>query len=192
MERPGAETDSLCIQASLEGDERAYARLIERYAPCVTAQMRRFTRNPQALDELVQEVFVEVYFSLSGFEGRAPFLHWVRRIATRVGYRYWNEQARDRRRKAALAAHGDTLRPLSDSPAPSEAAEHLYHLLEQLPPKDRLVLTLYYFDDCDTQDIAERTGWSRTLVKVRAHRARRKLRALLEDGGYTSGRNGNA
>jgi len=59
-------------------------------------------------------------------------------------------------------------------------------LLETLPPKDRLVLTLFYFEGWDMGEIAERVGWSRTLVKVRAHRARRKLRALLEEEGFSA------
>lgn len=71
-----------------------------------------------------------------------------------------------------------------DDPGPSEAADYLYRLLEQLPWKDRLVLTLLHFDGCDTAEIAQRVGWSRTLVKVRAHRARAKLRSLLEEAGY--------
>ena len=63
-----------------------------------------------------------------------------------------------------------------------EAAERLYGLLGQLPPQERVVLTLYYFEECGTREIAERMGWSRSLVKVRAHRARKKLRKLMEQG----------
>ena len=48
----------------------------------------------------------------------------------------------------------------------------------------RLILTLQYFEECDTREIASRTGWSRTLVKVRAFRARRKLKALLTEAGF--------
>jgi len=43
---------------------------------------------------------------------------------------------------------------------------------------------LHYFEGCDTREIAERVGWTRSLVKVRAFRARKKLKALLEEAGY--------
>jgi DNA-directed RNA polymerase specialized sigma24 family protein len=47
-------------------------------------------------------------------------------------------------------------------------------------------LTLFYFDECDMNEIASRTGWNRTLVKVRLHRARKRLKALLNEAGVRS------
>ena len=168
------------IQASLGGDEQAFARLVKRYENQVAAQMWRFTRDPVELDELVQDVFVQVYMSLHGFKGRAPFLHWLRRIATRVGYRYWKTRARAESRSEPLSElQLETFQAPEEKP-PSEAAELLHTILEKLPPKDRLVLTLMYFEDCSTREIADRTGWTLTVVKVRAHRARQKLKKLLE------------
>jgi RNA polymerase sigma-70 factor (ECF subfamily) len=184
------ESDRADVEASLNGDGRAYERLVRRYQPDITAQMWRFTRDRQELDELVQDVFVEAYLSLASFRGSAPLLHWLRRIATRVGYRHWKRAKRERQRRveaSELDLEGVTR---TEEPTPSEAAEQLHLLLEELPSKDRLVLTLLYFDQCDTREIAERTGWSRTLVKVRAHRARKRLRALLEEAGI--GRNSHA
>ena len=133
--------------------------------------------------ELVQDVFVEAYLSLGSFRGKAPFLHWLRRIATRVGYRHWKRRKRERERFADASRQHLGALVVCEDPTPAEAAEHVHKLLEQLPAKDRLVLSLQYFEECDTSEIAERTGWSRTLVKVRAHRARRKLRNLLEEAG---------
>ncbi len=184
--------DQLDIRSSLDGDEKAYARLVKRYEAQVAAQMWRFTRDRTVLEELVQDVFVEAYLSLPGFSGRAPFLHWLRKIATRVGYRYWKNKIRDEQRQGALTAwHIEGLRTAEVQP-PSEAAELLHSLLLQLPPKDRLVLSLFYFEECDTREIAKRTGWSRTLVKVRAHRARQKLRILLEEAGFGRDKNGKS
>ncbi len=57
--------------------------------------MTRFTRDERMLEELVHDVFVEAYFSLDGYRGDAPFEHWLQRIATRVGYRYWTRRGRE-------------------------------------------------------------------------------------------------
>ena len=65
----------------------------------------------------------------------------------------------------------------------SEAAEQLHAWLDRLRPKDRMVLTLFYLEEMDVKDIAEQTGWTRTLVKVRMHRARKKLRTLMIEAG---------
>jgi RNA polymerase sigma-70 factor, ECF subfamily len=181
-----SEMDQRDIAASLNGDGEAYARLVQHYQDQVAAQMGRFTRDPAVLEKLVEEVFVEAYLSLKGFRGRAPFLHWLRRVATRVGYRHWKSQVRKRDRGEALT---ETSLNLATAPAdlsPFEAAEALYVLFAKLPSQDRLVLTLFYFEECDTNELASRTGWNRTLVKVRLHRARKKLKALLNEAGIRS------
>jgi RNA polymerase sigma-70 factor (ECF subfamily) len=176
-------TDQQDIAASLDGEGQAYARLVQRYQTDVAAQMRRFTREPAVLEELVEDVFVEAYLSLKSFRGRSPFLHWLRRIATRVGYRYWKSQARKREQEAPLTEETILTLPAPADLSPSEAAETLYRLFEHLPAADRLVLTLFYFEECDVREVAERSGWSRTGVKVRLHRARKKLKALLNHAG---------
>jgi RNA polymerase sigma-70 factor (ECF subfamily) len=178
-----SEADQRDIADSLTGNREAYARLVRRYQDQVAAQMWRFTRDAMILDQLVQDVFVEAYLSLKGFHGRAPFLHWLRRIATRVGYRYWKSRARKENREEPLAETSPNLTIAPESLAPYEAAETLYRLLGKLPPLDRLVLTLFYFEECDVNEIVARAGWSRPLVKVRLHRARKKLKSLLNEAG---------
>jgi RNA polymerase sigma-70 factor (ECF subfamily) len=175
-------TDQQDIADSLNGDGQAYGRLVQRYQNEIAAQMRRFTRDAAILEELVEDVFVEAYLSLKGFRGRSPFLHWLRRIATRVGYRHWKIQARRRDQETALTETILNL-PAPADLSPSEAAETLYRLFENLPAPDRLVLTLFYFEECDIKEIAERSGWSRAGVKVRLHRARKRLKTLLNDAG---------
>jgi len=181
---PVSPADRADIAASLQGDQNGYARLVSRYESIIGTQMWRFTRDVSAHEELVQEVFVEGYMSLAGFRGQAPFEHWIRRIATRVGYRYWRKESRERDRRNAMENWRRTASTPNADQTPSQAAESLFQLLETLPPKDRLVLTLFYFEGWDMGEIADRVGWSRTLVKVRAHRARRKLRGLLEAQGF--------
>ena len=180
---PAAEQDGPDIHASLAGDEEAFARLVRRYQPLVYRQMWRFSRDPDTLDDLVQEVFIEVFRSLSGYKAKAPFLHWLRRIATRTGYRFWKRNARIKRVRDEIEQHRVKLVNTPGKASASEAAETLHQLLELLPPRDRLILTLIYFDECSTAEAAERAGWSATMVRVQAHRARGKLRRILEDRG---------
>ena len=187
MEHLDSEEDRRDIAAARGGDAAAYARLVARYQPVVAQQMWRFTRDRQVLEELVQEVFVAAWMGLPKYQARAPFLHWLRRVATYTGYGFWKRQERDRARREALALGAEPLpvEPAADADAPAAAA-YLFRLLETLPAKERLVLSLMYFEECSTQEIAERIGWSRSLVKVRAFRARKKLRAQLEAAGYRS------
>lgn len=177
----GAE-DLADVRSALAGDDEAYARIVRRYQPLLFRQMHRFTRDRAVLDELVQEAFVEAWFSLKSYRAKAPFLHWLRRIATRVGYRYWKQLERRRRLDSAAREQAQAA-PANPDAAPDDAGEVVFAYLERLPPPDRLVLTLSYLDECSTKEIADRTGWSPTLVRVRAHRARQRLKRILEDEG---------
>jgi RNA polymerase sigma-70 factor (ECF subfamily) len=174
------------IKHTRDGDPEAYRRLVERHQDHVARLLWRFSRDRRVHEELVQDVFVEAYLSLGSYGGRAPFEHWLARIATRVGYRYWKERARSRKVEpfdvqACGEVTGDGL--ASPAPAPDQAAELLHQLLGQIPPRDRLILTLRYLDQCDVAETARRTGWTRTMVKVQTLRARNKLRKLIENRG---------
>ena len=183
------ETDHRDVAAARTGDEAAFARLVRRHQPAVAGLLWRFTREPAQLEDLVQEVFVDAYFGLDGYRGAAPLEHWLSRIATRVGYRFWKK--RSRRPAAVPLEHLDPAAPSGDVD-PAAAGALVHALLARLPPPERLVLVLMYFDNCSIQEIAGRMGWNRAMVKMRAYRARRRLKAmavqerLLEKLGWTS------
>ncbi|MHC4546704.1 MAG: RNA polymerase sigma factor [Planctomycetota bacterium] len=63
----------------------------------------------------------------------------------------------------------------------SHAAALVHRLLGQLPPRDRLVLTLRYLEECDVAETAQRTGWTKSMVKVQTWRARKKLEKLFTE-----------
>jgi RNA polymerase sigma-70 factor (ECF subfamily) len=175
--------DSMDLTASLTGDGDAFGRIVARHQSLITRQMWRFTRDRRVLEELVQDVFVEAYTSLAGFQGRGSFEGWLRRIAVRVGYRYWKQQGRQRRdAEAAVAAASLSARANeAEAGSASDAAEVVQALLCNLSARDRLVITLLYLDGCSVADAAKLSGWSQTMVKVQAFRARRKLQRLLRE-----------
>ncbi len=175
------DADRTDIQAAIGGDEAAYARLVDRHQNGVAKRMWRFTRDRQELEELVQDVFVQTWLSLKGFRGDAPFTHWLSRIATRVGYRFWKQRSRRQAEPLPLQDWDAIEAAKVDDLDARESAEQLHTLLAKLPPRDRLVLTLLYLDELSVAEAAAHAGWSKTMVKVQAFRARKKLRALLEE-----------
>lgn len=178
------ETDLADVRKSLDGDEAAYARIMRRYQETITAQMWRFTRDPLELEELVHDVFVQAFLSLKKFRGDAPFIHWLRRVATFTGYKYWDKKAKHQDRHVDISELCHLASDHPEDKKPDEAAEILFKMLERLKPKDRLILTLHYFDGYDMQEVADQLGWNRTIVKVRAHRARNTLKKWMEQAGY--------
>jgi RNA polymerase sigma-70 factor (ECF subfamily) len=165
------------IRAASRGDGEAYSRIIGRYQQTIARRMHRFTRDPGAIEELVHDVFVEAYFSLSKYRGDAPLEHWLQKIATRVGYKYWERRQRERTISFEDGVHDPSV---AEDGAAGDAVEEVGAALEKLPPRDRLVLTLLYLESRSVAEAADLAGWSQTMVKVQAYRARGKLRKLLE------------
>ena len=171
------------IRACLGDDRDAYARLVQRYQQRIADYLWRFTQDPAAWEELTHEVFVQAYFSLAKFDGRAPLLHWLKRIATRVGYRHWKQRQRSRR-LVGLDELSDAALAVTDrAMSPQESHELVTQLLDRVSPRDRLVLTLTYLESHTTEEIALLTGWSRSLVKVQLHRARKRLARISHNMG---------
>ena len=167
--------ESSDIKAARDGDHEAYRRLVERHQQDVGRYLWKFTQDRVAWDELLQTVFVEAYLSISKFRGDSDFVDWLRGIATHVGYRFWTQRKKQRDRTTSLPDPNDTrlVEPVCQPLG-------LFEMLEQLAPRDRLVLTLLYVEERSVADAAFLTGWSESMVKSQAHRARIKLKELWE------------
>ncbi|MEL6107411.1 MAG: sigma-70 family RNA polymerase sigma factor, partial [Planctomycetota bacterium] len=169
------------ISRALDGDQQAFRDLVARYQSMLVVQMRRFSRDHAVIEELVHDVFVEAFIHLHQYRGKRPFEHWLRKIAVRVGYRLWKREIHERRQVGREPTETDV-----DIPDPScspsdafEARDQLHAVLSKLAPRDRLVLTLLYWDGHSTAEAARLIGWTQTMVKVQAHRARKRLRRLM-------------
>jgi RNA polymerase sigma-70 factor (ECF subfamily) len=182
MEAPDAEI----IAAVLNGDVSAFEPLVVKYQPRVFATARRYARRESEVEDIVQEVFIKAFQKLASFRGEAPFEHWLMRVAVRTCYDFLRKHQRNR--ESALAELSDEedrwLDSVASSPAgqndDSDAARALVgQLLNQLSPADRMVITLLEIEEKSVKEIAAVTGWSVSLVKVRAFRARAKMRKLL-------------
>ncbi|NLC70936.1 MAG: RNA polymerase sigma factor [Desulfuromonadaceae bacterium] len=175
--------DLQAIQHCQNGDREAFRHLVHKYQHQVAAIMWKFSRDPVIHEEMIQDVFVEAFTSLPNYRPQAPFFHWLSRIAVRVGYRLWREQKQERKYPQVSLEDWDHIAEGADDSdrlASREAADILHRLLGQLPPRDRLVLTLRFVEERSVKETADLTGWSQTLVKVQTLRARSKLRKLFD------------
>jgi RNA polymerase sigma-70 factor (ECF subfamily) len=179
-------TDNELIAAALNGDLAGFEALVRKYQPRVFATARRYARRESEVEDIVQEVFLKAHQKLAGYRHEAPFEHWLMRLAVRVCYDFL--RAHQRNRETAFTdmspAECDWLEHYGTAPdAASERAEAAKELvarvLEQLSPAARLVITLLEIEDRPVKEIADLTGWSVPLVKVRAFRARAEMRKCL-------------
>jgi len=177
------EADARLVLAALDGDDDAFGRIVELHQRTIASQMRRFSRDQTTIEELVHDVFVEAFTCLRSYRGQSPLIHWLRKIAVRVGYRYWKQQARRGERSVQLSTVTKDLDRFASSNNENQidASEILDGLLEALSVRDRLVLTLLYWDGCSVAEAAELSGWSKATVKIQAYRARKRLQQLIEE-----------
>lgn len=179
-------SDAELIAAVLRGDASSFEPLVQKYSPRVFATARRYARRESEVEDIVQEVWLKAFHKLASFRGDAPFEHWLMRLAVRTCYDFLRGHQRNRE-----SSFTDLTEPESDwldrfvtepdaASERSEAAKELVaRLLEQLSPPARLIITLLEIEDRSVKEIAELTGWSVPLVKVRAFRARAEMKRLV-------------
>lgn len=179
-------TDKELIAAVLEGDASSFEPLVTRYQPRVFATARRYARREDEVADIVQEIFIKAYQKLSTYRAEAPFEHWLMRMAVRTCYDFLRKHQRNREYNVTEISdeENDWLENVGDEGPEREtdqaAAKALVErLLEGLSPDFRIVITLLEIEEKSVKEIADLTGWSVSLVKVRAYRARKQMRKML-------------
>ena len=166
----------------LGGDERSFAELIRRHKSRVFGTCSRFARDSHELDDLCQEVFLRAYRKLSSFRGDAPFEHWLATLTVSVCYDYLRKERRHRENLAFNVETEDRRDTAADARARARSAKELLDwAMSQLEPEDHLILTLLELEERTIREIADATGWGESKVKVRAFRARAKLKLIIEE-----------
>jgi len=175
------------VQAALAHDDHAAGELVKRLYPLVAKIVRSHRPRRTSEEDLSQMIFIKVFQKLSQFSGQVPLEHWVSRVAVNTCLnQIAAEKARPELRQADLSeeeqAVVENLAASSDELAPDRrfaSRQLVEHLLEFLKPAERLVIDMLYLQQRSVEEIRQVTGWSTSLIKVRAFRARRKMRDQL-------------
>ncbi|MBF0480161.1 MAG: sigma-70 family RNA polymerase sigma factor [Desulfovibrionaceae bacterium] len=169
------------VAAAQKGGGQAFAELVNRHKRLALSLAARFAPSRGEIDDLGQEIFLKAYRELPGFRGESSFATWLWTVAVSCCLDYL------RKAKRSPAAGGLEL-PLElpdDSKISAfEAADmrdSLNQAMAKLSPADRLVITMLELEGESVETVAQAANVSKIGVRVRAHRARGKLRALLED-----------
>ena len=179
-------TDAELIARVLKGDTASYEPLIRKYSPRVFAIARRYARRESEVEDIAQEVWLKSFQKLGTFRGDAPFEHWLMRLTVRICYDFLRGHQRNREMTFSELSEPEEDWLERVVTHPEEALEHaaaarqlVGRVLEQLSPAARLVITLLEIEERSIKEIAELTGWSIPLVKVRAFRARAEMKKCL-------------
>jgi RNA polymerase sigma-70 factor, ECF subfamily len=186
-----ADQDRIAVQASLRGDQTAFADLVTRYQTAVYNMAYRMLGDATEAEDAAQEVFVRAWNQLHTFQQDRRFSTWLLSIASHHCIDML------RRRKPVAPLDDVALYVESDDPAPDELAlqgeqrDIVKKLLNTLPEKYRSVTVLRYYNDLSYDEIAHMTGLTESAVKTQLHRARRMLaEQLVSSGQAGNGSNG--
>lgn len=177
-----------CLDGVRRQDAAAAHALVEHLYPLVLRIVRSHLPRRLAEEDLAQEVFLKLFSRLGQYRERPgiPFEHWVSRLAVRTCL----DSLRAERRRpelrwgdlaeetAAWLKYVVSAADVAPHTSAAAARETLEVLLQQMRPADRLVITLLDLEERSIKEVSQMTGWSLTLVKVRAFRARRRLRKI--------------
>src|SRR6266480_4320918 len=177
---------SALVQAALQHDDDAARALVRKLYPLVAKIVRSHRPRRTAEEDLCQMIFIKVFQRLSQFSGNVPLEHWVSRIAVNTCLnQIESEKVRPELRHADLTVEEQAVienLATSTKLAPDRrfaSRQLVEHLLTALKPVERLAVDLLYLQGCSVEEIRKITGWSAALIKVRAFRARQKMKQQL-------------
>ena len=176
------------VTAARQHDESAAREIVRLLYPLVVRLVRSHRPRRTAEEDLCQMIFAKVFQKLSQFSGKVPLEHWVSRIAINTCINQIQaERARPEFREADLSdeevAVINNLAATSEELGPDRsfaARDLVERLLAALKPAERLVIDLLYLQQRSIVEIQALTGWGASLVKVRAFRARQKMKQQLD------------
>ena len=178
------------IERIQNGDIDAFESLIKRHQSYVFAIVGKHI-PAEAVEEVAHETFVRAYQSLPGYLMKSPFSRWLAKICLRCCYDHWRSFYKRREIPVSSitdehntwlenAASGLSARSYGEEARAGEIGDILECAMSKLSPKDRILIGLVYLEEMPQKEAAELLGWSVLNVRVRVHRAKRRLREIIE------------
>ena len=182
-------SDEALALSAQQGDLDAFDEIVRRYQNRIWSFLFKFCPHQSELEDLVQNAFIKAFNNLHKWEPTGSFKSWFIRLAVNTGYDYCRKRKFEPitvAQKASINLEWDPLDSLIDGIESESAHPHadlIEWILLKLKPEDRLIITLQYYEEFSLNEIAEQMNWSLSNTKVKSHRARKKLEAILKKHG---------
>ncbi|MGH9452423.1 MAG: sigma-70 family RNA polymerase sigma factor [Terriglobia bacterium] len=174
------------VKSAQRGDREAFGLLVQQHQRRIFSLVFNLVRRPDEVEDLAQEVFIKAYRAIRSYNFRASFAAWISRIAVNHCYDYLRRErsskvsyywqiSEDTQRAIEAHAGVKEQESLEERTAARELARRL---LERAPADDRVVLVLKEIEGRPVEEIARILNLNPSTVKVRLHRARKRM---LED-----------
>ncbi len=162
------------------GDQAAFEELVALYGPRLRYYVRKLLGHAQLTEDVLQEVWLDVYRTVPRLAHVAAFPAWIYRIVRDHTLRQLRKQNRAWRPLVDELEIADSAQDLSTAEIAAEDARSVHAALDELPPEQREVLLLRFLEEMTYEDIAHVVGCQLGTVRSRIHYAKLALRRLLE------------
>jgi RNA polymerase sigma-70 factor, ECF subfamily len=165
-------------------DEMAFREIVERYQAKVFSIIFGILRNHNDAEDIAQQVFAKIYFSIKNFDFRSSLLTWIYKITVNECYDYLRKKRVRKLVYESDFSEEDALRMENSETAMEQATpvdirlaqrDFLMKLLEKLSDDDRTLLLLKEVEGHSVEDLSQMTGMNENTIKVKLFRARQKL-----------------
>lgn len=175
------EKEYILIQRILEGEEHLYRELVDSHSDNIFYLIFKVLGDRELSEEVAQDVFVKAFFSLNKFRGESTFSTWLYRIA-------YNLAVSKSRLKKRFFVSVENIKVEDDSYLYDDVAldrevkmDLLDRAIESLGSEERFILLSFYRDEKSVKELAQITSLSESNIKVKLHRARKRLDKIIND-----------
>jgi RNA polymerase sigma factor (sigma-70 family) len=165
--------DTNLVKQTIEGDEKAFHRLIMKYYTAIHALILSWVKNPEDAKDIVQDVFLEAYQGLSSLKKPEQFYFWLRQIAK------YHFQDYLRKKKDFTQLHEDItceMQSVDEVMILRETMAKMMQAIDELPESERQLLKEHYLDDASYDKLEAKYGLSQSVLSMRLYRARQRVR----------------
>lgn len=177
-------TDTEIISQVLQGQQQAYAILVERYQNYVFTIVLRYVKGREDAEEVAQDIFIKAYRSLADFKGASKFSTWLYTVTTTTCITFLRKkkldmQSLDNEHVFAVADNIDS--GVSANQIEQKSRVNMVNeAIQLLNPDDAQIITLFYKGEQSLEEIAQILGKEPNAVKVQLHRARTRLKEKMQ------------
>lgn len=172
------------IAAILAGDSNEFSALVEQYKNVVFTVALRMLKNREEAEEVAQDTFIKVFKSLGKFKGDSKLSTWIYRIAYNTCLDRLKKSGRDKTNIAIDEIEGFEIGHVDNAlegMIKSEKGELVRRCIKKLSPKDAALLTLFYLEEKNLNELGEVLKMNENSVKVGLFRARGRLAKILKE-----------
>ncbi|WP_339883166.1 sigma-70 family RNA polymerase sigma factor [Polaribacter vadi] len=179
-----SKTDQIYITKVINGDTNAFASLVNTYKNMVFSLVFKMTKNREEAEEISQDTFIKAYKNLSKFKGDSKFSTWLYRIAYHTSL---DNLKKNKNNNNSFEINEITFNQIKatehilEGIERKERAKMMEICLHKLPDEERTIIWMFYYDELSLKEITEITSMSESNLKVKLHRARKKLLTIVKE-----------